>query len=140
MDDITLFRGDYEFLRNPYPHPITALGVSGQSIEYVFQALKATNEKDRNFILDAPYWGEAKKRGKHIKCREDWEEIKIFVMWQCLREKFKDPELRGKLLATGDAKLVEGNAWKDFYWGVCDGKGENWLGRLLMEVRHEVKR
>jgi len=51
----------------------------------------------------------------------------------------QNPELRDKLLATNDAYLVEGNNWKDTYWGICNGVGENWLGRILMIVRHALK-
>ena len=59
---------------------------------------------------------------------------------QLLRSKFSDPELAEALLATGDAELVEGNTWGDPFWGVYKGKGENMLGRLLMEVRGEIRR
>jgi predicted NAD-dependent protein-ADP-ribosyltransferase YbiA (DUF1768 family) len=60
-------------------------------------------------------------------------------MLDALRDKFSDPELRAKLLATGDEFLVEGNHWGDTYWGVCNGKGRNMLGSLLMKVREEIK-
>ena len=56
-----------------------------------------------------------------------------------LRQKFGDAWLRAKLLATGDAELIEGNYWHDTFWGMCNGKGENHLGRLLMEVRSELR-
>ena len=56
-----------------------------------------------------------------------------------LRIKFKNPELRSLLLATGNEELVEGNWWRDTYWGVCEGVGQNKLGKLLMQVREEVK-
>ena len=47
-------------------------------------------------------------------------------------------ELREQLLATGEAQLIEGNTWNDTFWGVCKGKGQNWLGRILVEVREEL--
>jgi predicted NAD-dependent protein-ADP-ribosyltransferase YbiA (DUF1768 family) len=49
------------------------------------------------------------------------------------------PDLRAKLLATGERPLVEGNHWGDRFWGVCDGQGENWLGRILVRVRDHLK-
>ena len=59
-------------------------------------------------------------------------------MRDVLRAKFSDPELRGRLLATGEKHLVEGNHWGDRVWGQCPvGIGENWLGRLLMDIRAE---
>jgi ribA/ribD-fused uncharacterized protein len=71
--------------------------------------------------------------------RDDWNDIKIDVMRDLLQEKFSDDDLRELLLATGDAELIEGNTWNDYFWGVCLGEGQNWLGKLLMEVRKELK-
>lgn len=71
--------------------------------------------------------------------RSDWEEVKLGVMEGLLREKFSDPELRRKLLATGERELVEGNDWGDSFWGVCAGRGKNHLGRLLMKLREELR-
>ena len=69
--------------------------------------------------------------------RPAWDDIKLNVMRDLVWRKFsEDPELRAKLLATGDAELVEGNAWGDTFWGVDQsGKGENHLGKILMETR-----
>lgn len=71
--------------------------------------------------------------------REDWELIKISVMHDLLRQKFGHETLRKRLLATGDEKLEEGNTWKDYFWGVCNGIGQNQLGVLLMRVREEIR-
>jgi predicted NAD-dependent protein-ADP-ribosyltransferase YbiA (DUF1768 family) len=60
-------------------------------------------------------------------------------MRDLLRQKFAHPELRRLLLATGDAELVEGNTWGDRFWGVCAGRGQNHLGRLLMAIRAEIR-
>jgi predicted NAD-dependent protein-ADP-ribosyltransferase YbiA (DUF1768 family) len=58
-----------------------------------------------------------------------------------LRQKFTDPGLRARLLATGTALLREGNWWRDTFWGVDQrtGAGQNHLGRLLMEIRDELR-
>lgn len=53
--------------------------------------------------------------------------------------KFAIPELKEMLLATGDEELVEGNYWHDTIWGVCDGVGENHLGKMLMEIREDLR-
>jgi predicted NAD-dependent protein-ADP-ribosyltransferase YbiA (DUF1768 family) len=66
-------------------------------------------------------------------------------MLQGLRLKFAIPELAEKLLATGDAELIEGTTWHDNTWGNCSCPqcenipGENRLGKLLMQVREEIK-
>jgi len=59
-------------------------------------------------------------------------------MWELLKQKFNDPVLKQKLLDTGDQELVEGNFWNDFTWGVCNGVGKNWLGKMLVELRKRL--
>lgn len=79
---------------------------------------------------------EAKKLGREIPLRSDWEEVKYEVMASVVFDKFyRNKELRNKLLSTGNKYLEETNHWKDVYWGVCDGVGENNLGKLLMSIR-----
>ena len=56
-----------------------------------------------------------------------------------IREKFKDINLSELLIGTEDVELVESNNWNDTFWGVCNGKGKNHLGKILMEVREELK-
>lgn len=83
--------------------------------------------------------GQAKREGQKLALRDDWERIKIEVMRILLFEKFlSHPDLAERLIATGEAELVEGNTWGDTYWGVCDGKGLNMLGKLLMDLRKEL--
>lgn len=67
--------------------------------------------------------------------------MKLDVMEACVRDKFtRNADLRRRLLETGDAELVEGNTWGDRFWGVCDGEGENHLGRVLIKVRGELRK
>ena len=61
------------------------------------------------------------------------------LMKRLLKMKFAIPELKEMLLATGDEELVEGNYWRDTIWGVCDGVGENHLGKMLMEIREDLR-
>jgi hypothetical protein len=75
--------------------------------------------------------------GRAVDIRADWEKIKLNVMYTCLKLKFADPALKQKLLDTGSTQLVEGNWWGDVFWGVCNKKGQNHLGQLLMQVRNE---
>lgn len=71
--------------------------------------------------------------------RDDWERVKLAVMLDLLRQKFAHADLRAQLIATSDDVLVEGNTWGDTFWGMCNGVGLNHLGRLLMQVRAEVR-
>lgn len=140
------FRGEYEFLSNFYPCQFEMACIDGEkrlfpTSEHAFQAWKATNNKDFFAVRGCNTPGQAKKMGREIRIREDWSRIKDGIMLQVLRAKFSVPEMKEKLLATGDAQLVEGNTWGDDYWGVIltTGKGRNRLGKLLMTVREELR-
>ena len=137
---IDSFRDKYFFLSNYSCSPFYIDNVLFPTMEHYFQASKADNQNDYLRIAHAPTPGDAKRLGRHIQLRRDWEEVKEDVMLNGLRKKFADPELRDLLLATGDEELVEGNYWGDTYWGVCNGVGKNRLGYLLMQVREEIKR
>ena len=81
----------------------------------------------------------AKRLGRRVELRPDWESVKYDVMYQVCKAKFtQNPNLLERLLATGDAELVEGNTWGDQVWGVCKGVGENHLGKTLMRIRAEL--
>ena len=83
---------------------------------------------------------EAKRLGRRVRLRSGWEQVKYDVMLDVVRAKFNQhPDLAQKLLATGDEELVEGNDWSDTYWGVCNGRGKNMLGKILMRVRAELR-
>lgn len=79
----------------------------------------------------------AKKRGREIAIRDDWHNAKLFVMRELLIKKFRDENLRRKLLETGSSHLIENNYWNDHFWGICNNIGHNWLGRILMNLRDE---
>ena len=136
---IDKFDGEYAFLSNYSVSPFRIDYVLFPTMEHYFQANKADNQNDYLHIAYAPTPGEAKRLGRKIQLRPNWEKIKDEVMLTGLRKKFADPELRSLLLATGDEELVEGNYWGDTYWGVCNGVGQNKLGKLLMQVREEIK-
>lgn len=72
--------------------------------------------------------------------RRDWEHVKLKVMEDLVTLKFfAHPELAEKLVETGDEELAEVNWWNDRFWGICQGKGCNHLGKILMKVREELK-
>lgn len=137
---IDSFRGDFGFLSNFYEASVWVDGLQYRSVEHAYQAAKAEDLSAREVIRNARRPGDAKRLGKAVRLPPDWETRKIEVMRGLLRQKFSNPLLRALLLATGDAELVEGNTWNDRFWGVCRGSGQNWLGRLLMEVRSECAR
>lgn len=109
-----------------------------KTTEAAYQAAKSLDQDTRELIRKAKSPYAAKKLGQSVKLRPDWEEVKVQVMRGLIRQKFENPFLRPLLTATSDAELIEGNHWHDRFWGVCGGIGQNWLGRLLMEVRDEI--
>lgn len=124
------FDGEYRFLSN-----FSSEGGIKPTVEHHYQAWKAIYPEEYWEVLAASTPGKAKKLGRKVLLKPDWEDIKLQVMLDFLMVKFDEPNVKAKLLATGDAKLIEGNTWGDTYWGQVNGKGENWLGLTLEMVR-----
>ncbi len=136
---IRSFTKENSFLSNFYPCFVYYKGVRFSSAERAFQAAKCLDRSEwRQFQLCQTN-SDAKYLGKHVQLREDWEVIKLNVMYDILKSKFSDPILRYKLIATGDAYLEEGNNHNDRYWGTVKGEGRNELGKCLMKIRQELK-
>lgn len=130
------FREDYYFLSNMYPCPVN-VNINGKKLtfscaEAAFQAFKCPEEAERFMGIDG---FAAKKMGRKITLRKDWESVKLSVMRDVVKAKFgQNPGLMVKLKSvTGE--IVEDNTWNDRFWGRCQGTGQNWLGKLLMEIR-----
>ena len=134
-----------EFLSNFSPAVVQYRGVKYRTVEHAYQAAKTLVFAERVQIQKAFSPNLAKKlggpphKGGIVTKRPNWEQIKLDVMLYLLRQKFSNPDLKSKLLGTADEELVEGNKWHDTFWGVCNGVGSNHLGRLLMQVRQELK-
>lgn len=136
---INSFSGDYDFLSNFYEAPVTFNNILYGSSEAAFQAQKTT-QWDQQVLISRMSPGQAKRAGRKLKLREDWESVKVMTMREVCEAKFaQNPELIERLLDTDDAYLEEGNTWGDKFWGVCDGEGENMLGKILMDIREELK-
>lgn len=135
---IDSFQGEYEFLSNFYPSPITYEGVEYPTVEHAFQAAKTTDNTLRRVISRLSTPGKAKRAGRSLQLRSGWDDLRLQVMSTLVELKFQDPELRRKLIGTGSARLIEGNHWHDIFWGVCEGKGENNLGKILMSTRTKI--
>lgn len=138
-EPILSFTGNYTFLSNFYPSQVRLDGVVYPTLEHAFQAAKVPRGDARVPFRNAPTAGKAKCLGRSCQLRADWEAVKFDIMRDLVRDKFTNATLRAKLLATGDATLVEENTWGDRTWGQVDGVGENWLGRLVMQVRGELQ-
>ena len=138
-EPITSFDGEYRFLSNFWPCKIKAYGFLWSCSESLYQASKTLYPKDFvKFVNLNPR--EAKKLGKEIEIRPDWDEIKYETMEEIINFKFdQNNDLALKLIETRERELIEGNWWGDTYWGVCKGIGENNLGKILMNRRDKIK-
>jgi hypothetical protein len=135
---IDRFINEFYFLSNFYPSTIVINGKSYSSVEHAYQASKTLVASEQDVIRNAKSPGIAKKLGKSVQLRNDWNDVKLDLMREFIKKKFENPFLRPLLLATEDVELIEVNFWNDCFWGVCRGKGENWLGKILMEERDNI--
>jgi ribA/ribD-fused uncharacterized protein len=138
------FQGGYRFLSNFWP--VEAFGGS-LTVEHLYQAAKCAVDDEARYVIGAPTPGEAKRRGRRASVRPDWDVVKYVVMRSLVTAKFTGSyQLGQRLVATGDAQLVEGNAWHDNFWGRCTCDrcvraeiiGQNRLGEILMEARAQL--
>ncbi len=152
---INKFEGRWGFLSNFYPCEIEHKGIKYRSVEAYYVALKITEMQFidgsyytasdlREIISKIPSPGEVKKLGRKLKVRTDWDDKKLEFMKWGVKEKFKNEKLADLLLSTDDNELIEGNWWHDNFWGSCsclkcNGSGENHLGKILMNIREEIR-
>lgn len=141
---IDRFQGNYRFLSNFWPATVEFEGDVYPTVEHAYQAAKTEVDSHRRRILEAKTPGQAKRFGRNILMRNDWDQVKEEIMSLLVHQKFQNhPDLQRKLLSTKPAQLVEGNMWCDQFWGrcycrSCQGNGENRLGKILMEVRRKI--
>lgn len=131
------FRGVYDYLSNFYNSPIE-VEIEGktytfQCVEAAFQAHKCP-ERAEEFV--SMYGAQAKKHGRKVPLRSDWNDIKLDVMKKCCEIKFQNTALANHLYYETDF-IAEDNTWHDTYWGRCNGIGENHLGKILMKIKNE---
>lgn len=146
---ITSFHGEHSFLSNFTYVSVELDGVRYPSVEHAYQAAKtnipaerypfssAAMDDDKRNGRDIMTSGRAKRAGRKVTLDPQFDATKADVMRGLLQQKFAHPKFGALLDATGDAELIEGNTWGDRYWGVCNGTGQNVLGRLLMAIRDE---
>lgn len=137
---INAFKGNYRFLSNFAPCDVYLDGKQYPSVEHAYQAAK-TMDPTLRVPFESGTAAEAKKRGKKLVKRPDWENVKLEVMEKLLVQKFLEgTQYRAKLDATKGYELIEGNWWHDNVYGSCTcancgDKGRNELGKMLMRIR-----
>lgn len=147
---IKCFKGKNWYLDNFFPCEVEFEGLYFPSVEHAFQGAKTLDMNKRINFCAYPDAATAKSEGRKLKLREDWESVKIDIMRQLVYDKFRRGMSYGDgterinilqmLLDTGDAYLEEGNCHGDRFWGTVNGEGQNWLGRILMGVRDQLRK
>lgn len=133
---INQFKDEYRWLSNFEPCDVQFDGATYPSVEHAYQAAKTVDLAERESLLTLTA-GQAKRQGRKVTMRPDWDDIKLAVMKNLLQQKFAIESYKDLLLATGAQEILEGNNWGDVFWGVNlqNNKGANQLGRLIMSIR-----
>lgn len=137
------FNKEFHFLSNFYPATFECDGIIWKDSETAYQAAKSDDWNIRKEFSSQLTPGAAKRNGKLLTLRADWDEVKVKIMLEIVYEKFQQNlDLKQKLIATWPRKLEEGNYWRDTFWGVCpagSGIGKNMLGIILMDLRDSFR-
>jgi ribA/ribD-fused uncharacterized protein len=132
---ISYFKNENYFMSNFFEASVSYEGKVYRNAEAAYQAQKDPTRANEFIMLKGD---DAKTLGSKVTPRSDWEEIKVQVMYEVVKAKFtQNRNLMQKLMKTGNAELVHGNIHRDTFWGIYGGKGENMLGKILMEIRDE---
>ena len=130
--------GDKSVFSNFVSSPMEIGGILFPTSEHAYQAVKSLNRDERLMIAAQETPGKAKRAGKTVTLRKDWEDVKLYVMTAIVSLKFfANEDYRKRLLDTENNEIIEdASRWDDCEWGIGrEGKGKNLLGLSLMAVR-----
>jgi ribA/ribD-fused uncharacterized protein len=135
------FQGNYRWLSNFAPVQIELNGKTYPSVEHAYMSAKSNDIIWKQFCTDSNNTaGQVKRQSRTIQLIHDWNDIKLQVMEECVKQKFNTEPYKTKLIETNDEHIQEGNNWNDKFWGIClkTNQGQNHLGKLIMSVRKEL--
>lgn len=135
------FQNEYRWLSNFAPVLIILDKIEYSSVEHAYMSAKSDDIEWKKFCSNPNNKpGDVKRESRNITLKENWNEIKLDIMYQCLKQKFNQEPYKNLLLETKDKYIQEGNMWNDKFWGVClkTSKGINHLGKLIMQIRKEL--
>lgn len=136
---ILSFSGRHRFLSNFFPAKTSFEGQIYPTSEHAYQASKTLDPSLRESLLPLSP-SQAKRTARKFQRPLNHDANRIAIMEQILYSKFTlNPTLRQLLIATNPQLLVEGNTWGDTFWGICNGRGRNNLGILLMRLRTHLE-
>jgi type I restriction enzyme S subunit len=128
--------------------PLVVNRVRIRTSEALYQACRFPHMPEVQRLIIAqgsPMTAKMKSKPYRQSSRPDWERVRVKIMRWCLRVKLAQnwTKLSELLLETGDRPIVE-ESRRDSFWGAHPVDrhsliGINVLGRLLMELREEVR-
>lgn len=141
-------KGEFGGLSNMAPnYPVFINDVQIKNVESLYQSLRFPDfpEIQQN-ILNHKSPISAKEYARQFidKTRGDWDGSRFKIMKFCLQVKYfyNKQEFGELLLKTKNRQIVE-FTYEDKVWGATDEgeyyEGTNALGRLLMELREDIK-
>lgn len=140
---VFFYEPEHYYLSNFSAFEVVYRGFRYPTAEHAYHAQKFSVESSlRSKIRYCPSAHVAlqyAREHKHL-VRGDWDEVKVAVMRDVLAAKVHQHDyVRVKLLETGNKELVE-NSWRDDFWGWGPQRdGQNWMGKLWMEVRANMR-
>ena len=137
LETINAFTGDYDFLANSYTCDMEVDGIKYTNAESAFWAQRVKDLKARNKYARLS-GNKARAKALQAVPVDNWETDKDLYMMKILSIKFSNPTLKKKLLSTKGKKLLNNNTYRDNYWGIYYGEGENVLGQLLEKIRDNL--
>lgn len=134
------FKGSYRWLSNFWIAPIMYEGIEYPATEHAFQAAKFIDPARKSKIARTASAYEAKALGQSNVGRVPfWHDLSLKVMYNVNLAKYtQHADLQEMLIETFPQVLQEGNTWNDTFWGICKGKGDNHLGKILMKLRNDI--
>ena len=139
------FRGSKAFLSNFHSASVYYDGVLYPTVEHAFQAAKTLDLGERKQVLFCETPSKAKRLGRKVSLRSDWNETRVNIMKELVFQKFSLYPKLAKALIAVKGEIVEENTWHDNFWGACvcekckDKEKYNNLGKILMAVRNHLE-
>lgn len=133
------FQGKYRWLSNFTPVEVELEGIIYPSVEHAYMSAKSDIKEWKEFCANGNNTpGQVKKASRNLALTYDWNDKKLGIMKELLIQKYNKEPFKSLLKETGDLYIQEGNNWNDKFWGIClkTNKGENNLGKLIMEIRN----
>lgn len=130
------FKGEYRWLSNfaLFETPVKYNDIWFDSAEQLYQAKKC-KRREQFILFDGLTAAQSKEFGKQVELRPDWHEIRLQTMFEVQMIKYNQPKFKALLEQTKGLYIEETNWWGDIFFGVCNGVGENNLGKIIMDVR-----